>query len=91
MAKRPLAGVWEESSPNISNNVAGRLLGDREKEAIAALLARLEKIGVCGAVVVEVPGNEEVAEDFRAFILARTGSLRRRALSEGERRLPLVP
>lgn len=55
--------------------MAGQLLVQGDEDAVAAFLARLERLGVAGAVAVEVVGTEENAEDMRDFILDRTDNV----------------
>lgn len=55
-----------------ASSMAGQLIVQGDEDAVAAFLARLERLGVVGAVTVEVAGTEKDAEDMRDFILDRT-------------------
>jgi hypothetical protein len=55
-----------------ASTMAGQLIVQGDEDAVAAFLARLERLGVVGAVAVEVVGTDEDAEDMRDFILDRT-------------------
>lgn len=62
--------------PGLSVSVmAGLLLVAGGEGAVAAFVARLEGLGVVGAVVVEVDGGEQESQDFREYILDRTDAV----------------
>lgn len=58
-----------------ASTLAGQFIVQGDEDAVAALLPRLERLGVAGAVAVEVVGTEEDAEDMRDFILDRTDNV----------------
>jgi hypothetical protein len=75
-ATAALAEREARTTPGLNVSVmAGLLLVAGGEEAVAAFLVRLERLGVCGAVEVEVEGNEQEAEDFREYILDRTDAV----------------
>lgn len=54
---------------------AGQLVIQGEEGAVAALVGRLERLGVWGPVTVEVDGDREDAENYAEFIRERTDSV----------------
>jgi len=55
--------------------MAGQLLIQGDEAAIAALVARLEQLGVDGPVTVEVEGDAEQADDFAEYVRDRTDNV----------------
>lgn len=54
---------------------AGQLLVQGGEGAVAALVGRLEQLGVWGPVTVEVEGDREDADNFAEFLRERTDSV----------------
>jgi nucleotide-binding universal stress UspA family protein len=68
-----LAERKARATPGLSVTVmAGLLLVAGGEEAVAAFVARLERLGVVGAVQVEVDRGEEEASELREYVLDRT-------------------
>ena len=55
--------------------MAGQLVVQGEEGAVAALVARLEQLGVYSPVTVEVEGDREDAENYAEFLRERTDAV----------------
>lgn len=70
------AAIAEREARTLSGvhvaTMAGQLLIQGDEGAVAALIGRLERLGVWGSVTVEVEGDSEDAEHFAEFLHERT-------------------